>query len=392
MIQLRFEEAKSFNLLGFFDWEMEVLDPIGLTSEEEQKFSFKEPDFDIWDQDPKQLILDDSSISENTENGSVPESPESNSMEEYFTVLGFSDNFEVIMDREEGAVLVLEKPPSVADNSDVEDFTDFDDNCIPLDDTIDEFLEHMKTQEIAGNLKYGSEYAGPKTLEIRAYLELEENEKMEEVDPSVFEAMENASNPCKLPQSINQKALPENQPSLCNELTEIDQKFLGQHTSEFLESDEFYAQPMLNEKHKNNPGTRKLLKNQKPASGTRELASAETGKKKFWLCERCGRKIGSKGYINKHLETHNPTNDFACRNCGKVFKTSARRYQHEQQHSALKVQCQICDKEFNNRFSFKAHHRYKHSDRKKPECQICNKILSCKRSLREHEKRIHKLN
>jgi hypothetical protein len=44
-------------------------------------------------------------------------------------------------------VLVLEKPPSVADNSDVEDYTDFDINCIPLDKTIDEFLETMKTQK-----------------------------------------------------------------------------------------------------------------------------------------------------------------------------------------------------------------------------------------------------
>jgi hypothetical protein len=77
MIQLRFEEARSFNWMGFFDWEMEVLDSVGLASEEEQKFSFKEPDFDIWDQDPKQLILDDSSISDNTEDGSVPGSPKS---------------------------------------------------------------------------------------------------------------------------------------------------------------------------------------------------------------------------------------------------------------------------------------------------------------------------
>jgi hypothetical protein len=91
------------------------------TSEEEQKFSFKESDFDIWDQDPKQLILDDSSMSDYTEDGSVPGSPESNQMEEYFTVLGFCDNSEVIRDRCPGAVLVLEKPSSVADHSDVED-------------------------------------------------------------------------------------------------------------------------------------------------------------------------------------------------------------------------------------------------------------------------------
>jgi hypothetical protein len=246
-------------------------------------------------------------------------------MEEYFTVLGFSDNSEVIPDREEGAVLVLEKPSFAADSSDVKNYSDFGDNCIPVDDndTIAEFLEHMKTQKMAGNLR-----SGPEALEIRdSCSEMQENEKMEEADPGNSLILEKVSQMTK-------------QSSICR----------------------------------------------------KKLANVESKKKKFWLCERCGKKCGSKVHLNQHLQTHNPTNDFVCQFCGKAFKTSGYRYQHEQQRSAPMVRCGICGKEYKNRFSLKTHQLYMHLNQKISECQICNKILSCKRALREHEKKIHKLN
>ncbi len=145
--------------------------------------------------------------------------------------------------------------------------------------------------------------------------------------------------------------------------------------------------PPLNEKLKKNPETRENLKNQKSASETKKL----TEKMKYWKCDNCGKRIGSRRHLTRHFQTHNTTKDFNCRICGKGFKTQDCRYHHEQRHNASKVSCEICGKECPNRFALDSHLRFVHSDQK-TKCQICNKILSCKRSLREHEKRIHKLN
>jgi transcription elongation factor Elf1 len=256
-------------------------------------------------------------------------------------VLGFSDNFDVIRDREEGAVLVLEKPPSVADNSDVEDYTDFGVNCIPLDKTIDEFLETMKTQKMAGNLRSGSEHAEPKTLEIRVCSDTQENEKIEEASSSV------EFDPCISSMEVSEKDLSQNQPSLHDGRIVIDQKqaknFLDLDSRKMSESEA----NRLNGNPKKAPENFVILVQQKmgqitkqfryASGGGKKLASAE---KRIWLCDRCGKNLGSKLSLNQHLQTHNPTNEFNCRICGKAFKTSARRYQHEQRHTAPKVRCQ----------------------------------------------------
>jgi hypothetical protein len=238
---------------------------------------------------------------------------------------------------------------------------------------------------MAGNLRSGKKIVEQKTLEIRVVSEIQGNEKIEESD-HVAEAMKNELNPFKLPLLINQKALSENQPSICNESTEIDQKF--------LENDKFYVDSKRISGLKKGPGKSVILKKvgqmrKKSSIGTKKLASAE--KKKIWLCEQCGKRFGSKHDLIRHLETHNPTNDFNCRICVKAFKTDQYRYQHEQRHIVSKVECQKCGKEFKNISAFRDHHRYKHSDKKTAECQICNKTLSCNRALRNHEKRVHKL-
>jgi hypothetical protein len=149
--------------------------------------------------------------------------------------------------------------------------------------------------------------------------------------------------------------------------------------------------PPSNGKPKKNPGTTKFLKNQKPASGTRELANAEN-EKKNWRCVKCGLKFGYKCHLNRHRETHNTTRDYACQFCNKAFKTSASRYAHEKIHTARKVKCVICGKECKNLFALKNHLRYTHSNHGKPACGICHKILSSKKYLRRHERSVHKLN
>jgi hypothetical protein len=148
------------------------------------------------------------------------------------------------------------------------------------------------------------------------------------------------------------------------------------------------SNPTLNEKPKKNQGTRITQKNQKSASGTKKLA----GRKKYWECDRCGRKIVFKCDLIRHLQTHNVTNDFDCRICGQFFKTSNCRYKHEERHTASKAKCEICDKEYKNRQTLYDHRYYMHSDREKPACEICQKIFSTKNKLRSHEKRVHKLN
>jgi hypothetical protein len=142
-----------------------------------------------------------------------------------------------------------------------------------------------------------------------------------------------------------------------------------------------------NEKLKKNSGTGKHFKNPKSAIGTKKLAK----RKKYWECDKCGKKVGFKCDLITHLQTHNNhKKDFAGRFCGKAVKTSNYRQKHEQLHNASKVSCKICGNELKNRFSLHNHLRYVHSD-EKPKCQICQKIFSSKKALCAHEREIHKL-
>ncbi len=90
-------------------------------------------------------------------------------------------------------------------------------------------------------------------------------------------------------------------------------------------------------------------KHEKASIGTKKLT--EAGAKKIWLCDRCGKNLGSKITLTQHFQIHNPTNEFTCRFCGESFKTSARRYQHEKIHTATKVQCKICGRELKSDLS-----------------------------------------
>jgi hypothetical protein len=99
----------------------------------------------------------------------------------------FSDD--EIQDRMEGAVLVLEKPSSVYDSD--------SDDCVLLEDTIEDFPKPMKIQEMAGSSNPGTspdinnelsqeeiEIADPTTSVILQCSGTRENEKQEDAGPS----------------------------------------------------------------------------------------------------------------------------------------------------------------------------------------------------------------
>jgi hypothetical protein len=362
-IQEKFDAGESLNWFELVEWEKEVLEEKKQAREKEEKTGQAQSCDESVDQEPIQLELEavDASISDETENDSVPESRESIPLKS-------------LLEIGEYKLEASEKLPEAQ---------------------AEDGLEHA--EEIFVELE--------NTDSARIKLAASGNEPT----ASTSGLLDSLPDPCKslnaderkfkTSQKRKKHLEDESSSDVIQKRRNLERKCSESSSASQSESDK-NPNPPLNGKLENDPGIQAHSKKQKIENpvNTKRSRKASSGKKlaanqiKRWECDQCGKKVGFKSKLVEHLQIHFTTKDFKCSICSKAFKTSNNRLQHERRHTAPKVQCKICGKESKNRFALTDHYAFMHSDRRKAECGICKKNLSSKQRLREHEQKIHKLN
>ncbi|XP_067642133.1 zinc finger protein 596-like isoform X2 [Eurosta solidaginis] len=107
--------------------------------------------------------------------------------------------------------------------------------------------------------------------------------------------------------------------------------------------------------------------------------------KKTRVCGICGESFAVKKWLIEHLRTHTSDGRVPCALCDKTYTTSDALENHERAvHLKEKPHyCQICDKSFQNKQSFRIHN-YRHSGKKPYLCDICGNDFRQRTQMKTH--------
>ncbi|KAJ9595076.1 hypothetical protein L9F63_013641, partial [Diploptera punctata] len=149
----------------------------------------------------------------------------------------------------------------------------------------------------------------------------------------------------------------------------------------------------------------------------------ESNCNKRFECEVCKATFTRKHSLMVHLCIHSGLRPFSCSGCGKTFSTSGQAQRHARLHQQTmddikeddrsdpgttqtdskdqeeenddsflettgesKLECSLCDMNFNNRHSLMQHKRVAHNMMNQPrECLTCGKVFTCASALKCHE-------
>lgn len=110
---------------------------------------------------------------------------------------------------------------------------------------------------------------------------------------------------------------------------------------------------------------------------------AQTG----FECCVCGKVVGTRGNLVKHMFLHNGLKPYQCEVCGKAFSIKGNRDKHMLTHTEQKPhQCHICDKKFTLKGNLQQH-ILTHTKQKFYKCTVCAKEFTLKGNLLKHLKR-----
>ena len=155
----------------------------------------------------------------------------------------------------------------------------------------------------------------------------------------------------------------------------------------------------------------------------RHIDQKHSLKPKF-ACPTCGKSLGGKLELERHIATHDSNNYFkhACSICGKLSKTadssvkhvkfnhtkernvkcdlcpkmflweSAKRkhelYAHTEHNLENNHNCNICSRKFKNEHTLKSHMEV-HTGGKRYKCDFCGKLFGQSHQKKTHEEYVH---
>ncbi|CAK7300599.1 Zinc finger protein 510 [Vulpes lagopus] len=109
---------------------------------------------------------------------------------------------------------------------------------------------------------------------------------------------------------------------------------------------------------------------------------------KPYKCKECGKSFFQKGHLIQHQRTHTGEKPFECNECGKTFSQKSHLSTHRRIHTAEKpYKCNECGKTFVQKSTLRGHQRI-HTGEKPYKCSECGKTFVQKSTLRDHH-RIH---
>ncbi|XP_055372270.1 zinc finger protein OZF-like isoform X2 [Condylostylus longicornis] len=155
--------------------------------------------------------------------------------------------------------------------------------------------------------------------------------------------------------------------------------------------------------------------NKKPNHLNKTRKCSRSFKKKYEICELCGKKFLNGKKLNEHQKFHFSENEFIpdgrkmsnnfqdnpkvkkkyeCQICGKIFSSNVSLEEHrklhlpvEEKHSSF--QCPHCDMTYPKVDSMLFHIQSKHSVEKSFVCKFCNKEFASRNNLYGHQRYSH---
>ena len=102
----------------------------------------------------------------------------------------------------------------------------------------------------------------------------------------------------------------------------------------------------------------------------------EVHKEEKSMCDICCKTFNNMKYLQVHFRTMHKTtvSSYPCEQCGKTFKSNERKNYHLREvHEGEKSMCDICCKTFNNRRYLQVHVKTTHNTTMSYPCEQCGK-------------------
>jgi len=119
-----------------------------------------------------------------------------------------------------------------------------------------------------------------------------------------------------------------------------------------------------------------------------EPVEVEVGKKPLLTCSYCTLKFEAPVQLEKHLRSHTKSKPFVCKTCKKCFVSKSNLSAHQRLHegTALRYECDKCDKKFSHPSEVKQH-SVVHTGIRAYTCHQCGNKYSRYPSLWKHLKK-----
>lgn len=115
------------------------------------------------------------------------------------------------------------------------------------------------------------------------------------------------------------------------------------------------------------------------------------GNTSCYICDICHKNFTEKYYLSDHIQSvHLKVKSFPCKICGLVSSTSSNRRKHEKLHdNKFSFVCHECNKSFKEKGGLKAHITSVHSETKPFICDLCNNSFKLLSYLKTHHEVHH---